>query len=51
MFGEDRLTGMAVKNEHLDDAKLAETIIDAVKSWTGGGELQDDMTLLLMRRR
>ena len=51
MFGEDRLTGLAVKNEHLDDAKLAETIIDAVKSWTGGGELQDDMTLLLMRRR
>lgn len=51
MSGEDRLTGLAVKNAHLDDAKLAETIIGAVKSWTGGGELQDDMTLLLMRRR
>ena len=51
MFGEDRLTEMAVKNGHLDDVKLAETIIHAVKSWTGGGELQDDMTLLLMRRR
>jgi len=51
MFGEDRLTELAVRNAHLDDVKLAETIIDAVKGWTGGGELQDDMTLLLMRRR
>ncbi len=51
MFGEDRLTELAVMNAHLEDAKLAEMIIDAVKSWTGGGELQDDMTLLLMRRR
>ena len=51
MFGEDRLTELAVENAHMDDAKLAEMIIGAVKSWTGGGELQDDMTLLLMRRR
>jgi len=51
MFGEDRLTELAVRNAHLDDVKLAETIIEAVKGWTGGGELQDDMTLLLMRRR
>ncbi|MEO8130519.1 MAG: SpoIIE family protein phosphatase, partial [Bryobacteraceae bacterium] len=51
MFGEDRLTELAVRNAHLDDVKLAETIIGAVKGWTGAGELQDDMTLLLMRRR
>ena len=50
MFGEERLIELAVKNAHLEDAKLADMIIDAVKSWTGGGELQDDMTLLLMRR-
>ncbi len=50
MFGEDRLVELVVKNGHLEDARLAKMIIDAVKSWTGGGELQDDMTLLLMRR-
>jgi hypothetical protein len=42
---------LSVKYAHLDDAKLAQMIIDAAKSWTTGAELQDDMTLLLMRRR
>jgi sigma-B regulation protein RsbU (phosphoserine phosphatase) len=51
MFGEDRLTELALKNAQLDDDKLAQMIIDAAKSWTTGAELQDDMTLLLMRRR
>jgi sigma-B regulation protein RsbU (phosphoserine phosphatase) len=50
MFGEDRLMELSVKYAHLDDAKLAQMIIDAAKSWTTGAELQDDMTLLLMRR-
>ncbi len=51
MFGEERLVELAVKNAHLDDAKLAEMIVSAAKSWTSSSELQDDMTLLLMRRR
>lgn len=50
MFGEDRLTELAVKNAHLDDTALAQMMIDAAKNWTNSAELQDDMTLLVMRR-
>jgi sigma-B regulation protein RsbU (phosphoserine phosphatase) len=51
MFGEDRLTELVVKNAHLADAPLAQMIVDAAKNWTSSAELQDDMTVLLMRRR
>lgn len=50
MFGEDRLADLAVRNAHLGDQEILDCIIDAVKQWTGEGELQDDMTLLLVRR-
>jgi sigma-B regulation protein RsbU (phosphoserine phosphatase) len=51
MFGEDRLTELVVKNAHLADEPLAQMIVDAAKNWTSSAELQDDMTVLLMRRR
>jgi sigma-B regulation protein RsbU (phosphoserine phosphatase) len=51
MFGEDRLTELVVKNAHLSDETLAGMIVDAAKNWTNSAELQDDMTVLLMRRR
>lgn len=51
MFGEDRLTDLVVKNLHMDDGGLTDTITNAVRQWTGTEELQDDMTLLLLRRR
>jgi phosphoserine phosphatase RsbU/P len=50
MFGEDRLTDLAVKNAHLDDAEIIKLVAASVRQWTGAGELQDDMTLLLVRR-
>ncbi len=51
MFGEERLMDMVVRNAHLPDAQIIETIITAVEQWTGTPELQDDMTLMLARRQ
>jgi len=50
MFGEDRLADLVLKNAHRADAELIDTIVEAVNKWTGSGELQDDMTLLVARR-
>jgi phosphoserine phosphatase RsbU/P len=51
MFGEDRLTDFVVKNAHLEDDEIIRIVASAVHQWTGSDELQDDMTLLLVRRR
>jgi sigma-B regulation protein RsbU (phosphoserine phosphatase) len=51
MFGEDRLTELVVKNAHLDDDEIIRIVAAAVHQWTGSDVLQDDMTLLLVRRR
>jgi phosphoserine phosphatase RsbU/P len=49
MFGEQRLTEMLIKNAHQDSLAIIRTVMEAVKSWTGTPELQDDMTLLVAR--
>lgn len=49
MFGEERLTDMVIKNAHLDSLTIIRLVMEAVKSWTGTPELQDDMTLLVAR--
>jgi phosphoserine phosphatase RsbU/P len=51
MFGEERLEDLVVKNAHRENREIIESIMDAVRQWTGSDELQDDMTLLLLRRR
>jgi sigma-B regulation protein RsbU (phosphoserine phosphatase) len=51
MFGEDRLVDIVVRNAHRADREIIDSIMQAVQEWTGAGELQDDMTLLVMRRR
>lgn len=51
MFGEERLVDLAIRNAHRPGLELLTVILDAVKKWTGSPELQDDMTLLLVRRR
>jgi sigma-B regulation protein RsbU (phosphoserine phosphatase) len=51
MFGEDRLTDLLIKNAALDDTELVRLIVRSVRQWTGSAELQDDMTLLLIRSR
>jgi phosphoserine phosphatase RsbU/P len=49
MFGEERLVELVQKHAKRDDHEIVEIILDAVRSWTGNPELQDDMTLLLAR--
>jgi sigma-B regulation protein RsbU (phosphoserine phosphatase) len=51
MFGEDRLIELVAKNAEHDDARIIETVMEAVHQWSGAGEQPDDMTLLLARRR
>jgi len=49
MFGEERLIDLVKKHSQRDDRELLQIILEAVRSWTGTPELQDDMTLLLAR--
>ena len=41
---------MVVKNNHRSEDQIVATVIEAVEQWTGTAELQDDLTLLLVRR-
>ena len=49
MFGEERLIELVQKHAKRDDREIVQIVLDAVRSWTGEPELQDDMTLLLAR--
>ena len=49
MFGEQRLIELVQKHAHDGDEEIIRIVLDAVRSWTGTPELQDDMTLLLAR--
>ena len=49
MFGEDRLIDLVKKHLQREDREILQIILEAVRSWTGSPELQDDMTLLLAR--
>ncbi len=46
---EERLIDLVKKHAHRDDREILQIILEAVRSWTGSPELQDDMTLLLAR--
>jgi phosphoserine phosphatase RsbU/P len=50
MFGEERLIELVAKNSTRDDAAIIESVMEAVRQWTGVPELSDDMTLLLARK-
>jgi phosphoserine phosphatase RsbU/P len=50
MFGEDRLVDVVERNAHLADQEIIDVVLQSVRQWTGMGELQDDMTMLLARR-
>jgi len=50
MFGEERLIDLLIKNAHLHEQELMNTIVQAVQQWTSSPELHDDMTLLLARK-
>jgi sigma-B regulation protein RsbU (phosphoserine phosphatase) len=50
MFGEDRLKDLLVKYAKADSTELIARTMEAVVHWTGAGELQDDMTMVVARR-
>jgi sigma-B regulation protein RsbU (phosphoserine phosphatase) len=51
MFGEDRLIELLRKNAKQPDTVVVQAIRNAVQEWTGSADLQDDMTLLIVRRK
>lgn len=50
MFGEDRLKDLVVKYNKADSAEIIARTMEAVNQWTGAGELQDDMTMVVAHR-
>jgi sigma-B regulation protein RsbU (phosphoserine phosphatase) len=51
MFGEERLIELVQRHGKSDDQEIIRLVFEAVRTWTGVGELHDDMTLLLARNR
>ncbi len=49
MFGEERLIELVKKQAKYDPLHIIRSVMEAVRSWTGSPELQDDMTLLIAR--
>lgn len=50
MFGEERLKDLLLRWAENDSSETIARTMEAVKQWTGSSELQDDMTMLIMRR-
>ena len=50
MFGEERLKDLVAKYSHTDSSEIIARAMEAVVEWTGAGELQDDMTMVVARR-
>ncbi|HSB16246.1 MAG TPA: SpoIIE family protein phosphatase [Bryobacteraceae bacterium] len=51
MFGEQGLIDVLLKNVWRSSADIITSVIAAVHEWTNSPELQDDMTLLLAKRK
>jgi sigma-B regulation protein RsbU (phosphoserine phosphatase) len=51
MFGEDLLIQVLLKNNSREAPDIIHSVMESVRQWTNSPELQDDMTLLLARRR
>ncbi|MEJ5369608.1 MAG: SpoIIE family protein phosphatase [Bryobacteraceae bacterium] len=50
MFGEPRLKALLAEHASMDIDELGKRIADEVARWTASSELQDDFTLLLVRK-
>jgi sigma-B regulation protein RsbU (phosphoserine phosphatase) len=50
MYGEERLKDLLVKYANTDSSEVIARAMEAVVEWTGAGELQDDMTMVVARR-
>jgi len=51
MFGEQRLIDLLRSHATREAGEVAEAVVSAVRDWTASPELQDDMTLLVARKR
>jgi sigma-B regulation protein RsbU (phosphoserine phosphatase) len=51
MYGEERLIELLKKNARQPESVIIHAIMSAVQDWTGSPELQDDMTILIARRK
>ncbi len=49
-FGEERLREALLRLESKPSQELIESVMDEVVAWTGATELQDDMTMLVVRK-
>jgi sigma-B regulation protein RsbU (phosphoserine phosphatase) len=50
MFGEDRLAELIARHAGRSDEEIVQAVAAGIREWTGSDELQDDLTLLLIRR-
>jgi sigma-B regulation protein RsbU (phosphoserine phosphatase) len=50
MFGEQRLQDVLLKYSSAESKEMIARVMEAVLQWTGAGELQDDMTMVIARR-
>ncbi len=50
MYGDQRLAETLLKNEQRDPGAIIAAVLESVEQFTGAGELQDDMTMLVARR-
>lgn len=50
-FGEDRLLEIVRRHRHLPLEAISEQVMQSLRSWIGGQEQPDDITLVLARQR
>jgi sigma-B regulation protein RsbU (phosphoserine phosphatase) len=50
-FGEERLMELVRRHRHLPLASISDQVLLALRSWIGGEEQPDDITLVLARQR
>jgi len=50
MFGEHRMKDLVLRYAYAGSSEIIARIMEAVVQWTGSSELQDDMTMVVVRR-
>ncbi len=50
-FGEARLAQILTENAHLSAVEIERLILQAVKDWTGGADQEDDVTLVVLKKK
>ncbi len=51
LFGEERLTELLLKSQHLSAVELIDTIISTAKAFAGRMPQSDDMTIIVVKRK